>query len=159
MKKLLFLAMLAICCATTVAKAQMGGRAKVAVYVSGEIDDVYKRIVNSKATAYISRSNKYVALERGDVFLDALMKEQDYQLSGEVRADQIVEVAARHGARYVAAFDVNITPDGFCLMTARLINVETGVIIKSIDSNRTVKGTEDLVGLTNNVAYRLFVQS
>ncbi len=158
MKKLLIIALFAIC-ATMTAEAQMPSKNKVAVYVTGKMDEVYRNIISSKAIAYISRSEKYVALERGEAFLNAMMKEQDYQLSGEVSDDQIAEIGARFGAKYVAVFDANQTPDNFCLMTARLVNVETGVIIKSVDSNRAIESTSDLVGLTNNVAYRLFVQS
>ena len=87
------------------------------------------------------------------------MKEQDYQLSGEVSDNQIAKIGARYGARYVVVIDANQTDDDYCLMTARLVNVETGVIVKSVDANRTIESTEDLVGLTNNVSYRLFVQT
>ena len=139
-------------------KAQVYSKDKVAVYVTGKMDKVYKSIVSSKAIAYLSRSDKYVALERSDIFLNAMNQEHDYQLSGEVSNDQIVDICAKYGARYVAVFDTNMTPDGFCLMTGRLINVKTGVVVKSVDSNRTIESTSDLVGLTNNVSYRLFVQ-
>lgn len=156
MKKHFFLVLVALFAMMTT-EAQMQNKSKVAVYVSGQMDDVYKNIVSSKAIAYISRSTKYVALERSDAFLNAIMKEQDYQLSGEVSNEQIVKIGAKYGAKYVAVFDANCAPDGFCLMTARLVNVETGVIVKSVDSNRVIESTSDLVGLTNNVAYRLFV--
>ncbi len=158
MKKLLFLLLLALC-SSVAANAQTTNRKKVAVYVTGKMDDVYKRIVSSKAISFISRSNNYVALERTEAFLSAMMKETDYQLSGEVADDQIVEIGARHGANYVAVFDANATLDGYCLITARLINVKSGVISRSVDSSRTISSTEDLVALTNNVAYRLFVQT
>lgn len=158
MKKFFLLLLLALC-SSAVVNAQTNSRKKVAVYVSGSMDDVYKRIVSSKAIAHISRSNNYVALERTEAFLDAIMKESDYQLSGEVANDQIVEIGARYGAHYVAVFDVNSTPDSYCLITARLINVKTGVISKSVDSSRTISSTEDLIALTNNVAYRLFIQN
>lgn len=158
MKKNYFFALLAIFTLINVS-AQPIQKRKVAVYVTGQMDDVYKNIISSKAIAYISRSANYVALERSKVFLNAIVKEIDYQLSGEVSDDQIVKIGAQFGANYVAVFDANSTPDGFCLMTARLVCVGTGLIFKSVDSNRVVESTSDLVGLTNNVAYRLFIQN
>ena len=36
-----------------------------------------------------------------------------------------------------------------------LIDVSTAVIIKSVDANRQIKTTDDLIALTNNISYRL----
>lgn len=84
----------------------------------------------------------------------ALTKEQDYQVSGEVRDDQIAEISARFGVRYVAIFDANQIEDtGF--MTARLIDVESGLVVKSVDNNRKIQSLNDWINISNNVAYRL----
>lgn len=137
---------------STIAEAQV--KEKVAVYVSGNVSGNYKKIIGSKAVTRISRSEDYAAVERTDAFLNVLTKEQDYQLSGEVRDDQIAALGVRFGVKYVAVFEATQTYDmGF--ISARLINVENGMIIKSTDANRTINSTEDWVAITNNVAYRL----
>lgn len=154
MKKLFLLALLVLG-VTTFAQAQ--AKEKVAVYVSGEIDSTCKKIISSKAISRISRSNEYVAMERMDAFLDALTAEQDYQLSGEVSYDQIVKLGMRFGVQYVAALEAICTNE-FGFMTARLIDVESGRIVKSVDSSRKINSTEDWILLTNNVVYRLVSQ-
>ncbi|MBQ6882239.1 MAG: hypothetical protein IJN55_06705 [Alistipes sp.] len=158
MKKILLFLLLAVC-AMPVVNAQVRGKAKVAVYVTGKMGNVERKLISSKALSCLVRSDRYVALERTDSFLNAIMKEQDFQLSGEVSDEQVAEIGAKYGARYVAVFDANKTPDDYCLMSARLVDVETGVIIKSVDGERIIDSTADLIGLTNNLSYRLFVQS
>lgn len=151
MKKLFLLLLLAIC-VSTIAEAQV--KEKVAVYVSGDVSSNYKKIIGSKAVTRISRSENYVAVERTDAFLDVLTKEQDYQLSGEVRDDQIAALGVRFGVKYVAIFEVTSIDDaGF--ISARLIDVESGMIVKSADTNRTAKSIDDWVAMINNVAFRL----
>lgn len=152
MKKLFLLALLALG-ATMYVQAQQA-KEKVAVYVSGEVGDSCKKIISAKAVSRISRSENFAAVERTDAFLDALTKEQDYQLSGEVRDDQIAELGRRFGARYVAVFEVTET-DGTGFVSARMIDVEGGLIIKSADTSRKVRSAEDWAAIANNVAFRL----
>lgn len=151
MKKVLLLALLAFG-VTTFVQAQ--NKQKVAVYVLGTVSDNYKKIISSKAVSRISRSNEYAAVERTDAFIDALTKEQDYQLSGEVRDDQIAELGRRFGARYVAVFEASET-DGLGFVSARMVDVESGLVVKSADTSRKIQSSEDWIPLTNNVAYRL----
>ena len=151
MKKVFLLALLLLGVYPCV---QAQNKSTVAVYVSGKIDDACKKIISSKAVSRISRSDSFVALERTDVFLETLTKEQDYQLSGEVRDDQIAELGKRLGARYVAAFEASeVDRTGF--ISARMIDVESGLVIKSADMNRKINSPEDWVAITNNVAFRL----
>lgn len=151
MKKLFLLFLLAFG-VSTFTQAQV--KEKVAVYVSGDVSGNYKKIIGSKAVTRISRSENYAAVERTDAFLDVLTKEQDYQLSGEVRDDQIAALGVRFGVKYVAVFEATQTYDsGF--ISARLIDVESGMVMKSADTNRTIKSTEDWSAMVNNVAFRL----
>ncbi len=151
MKKVLLLALLAFG-VTTFVQAQ--NKEKVAVYVLGTVGDNYKKIISSKAVSRISRSNEYAAVERTNAFVDALTQEQDYQLSGEVRDDQIAALGKRFGARYVAVFEASEADDlGF--VSARMIDVESGLVIKSADISRKVQSSESWIAMTNNVAFRL----
>ena len=60
----------------------------------------------------------------------------------------------RFGVKYVAVFDAMQTYDsGF--LSARLIDVESGMVMKSADTSRTAKSIDDWVAMINNVAFRL----
>lgn len=151
MKKLFLLLLLAIG-VSTFAEAQV--KEKIAVYVTGDVSGNFKKIIGSKAVTRISRSDNYAAIERTDAFLEVLTKEQDYQLSGDVRDDQIAALGVRFGVKYVAVFEATQVYDsGF--ISARLIDVESGMVMKSADASRTVNSIEDWIAMTNNVAYRL----
>lgn len=151
MKKLLLLALLAL---GTMAFVKAQSKEKVAVYVSGTVDDTCKNIISAKAVSRISRSTGYAAVERTKAFIDMLTTEQDYQLAGEIRDDQIAALGKRFGARYVAAIEATHAGDiGF--ISARMIDVESGLVVKSADTNREIRSVEDWIALTNNVAYRL----
>ena len=152
MKKLILLALLVL--GTTMYVQAQQPKEKVAVYVSGDVNGSLKKIISSKAVSRISRSDDYVAVERTEDFLNVLTKEQDYQLSGEVRDDQIAELGVRFGVRYVAVFEATKTYDtGF--VSARMIDVETGMVVKSVDTSRKIKSVDDWTAITNNVAFRL----
>ena len=153
MKKLVLFALMA-CGFLNASYAQGNVKEKIAVYLTGAIADSYKKIIGSKAVSRISRSTEYVAIERTEDFLNVLTKEQDYQLSGEVRDDQIAAIGKRFAARYVAVFEVS-KADSIGFISARLIDVESGLIVKSVDANRKVESSEEWIALTNNVAFRL----
>lgn len=152
MRKMFLLALLIFGVTMSVQAQQV--KEKVAVYVSGDVSSNCKKVISSKAVSRISRSDNYVAVERTEAFLNVLTKEQDYQLSGEVRDDQIAALGVRFGVRYVAVFEITqMDHTGF--ISARMIDVESGMVIKSADTSRTIKSPEDWGALTNNVAYRL----
>ena len=72
----------------------------------------------------------------------------------EVPEKEIRGVGERLGVDYVLAVNVVIN-DGVCYMTAKLINLETGEIDKTVNLNRKYTGQEVLTALANNVAYRI----
>lgn len=128
---------------------------KTAVFVTGKISEDSKTIVSSAFLARMSGNKQYAPYERNEAFIDALNAEQDYQLSGEVPESEIRRVGAREGADFVIVAHVVMRPDNVCNMSARLINLETGAIIKSVTLDRKYTGSEVLTALANNVAYRL----
>lgn len=155
MKKLSLLLLLTLLFTQQIVLAQVMSKSNVAVYVTGNLDDSNQKIVSSKAVSRISRSDEYIAIERTDAFLQVLQKEQDYQVSGNVTDDQIAELGKQSGVKYVAVFEYNKLEDSSCFVSARLIDVSTAVILKSVDANRQIKTTDDLIALTNNISYRL----
>ena len=154
MKKVFLLLTMALCVIVGV-NAQGAGKDKVAVYVTGNVDNSNKEIISSKMISRVSNTKGYVAVERTEAFLNAITQESDYQVSGEVRDDQIATLGKRFGAKLVAVVEANTTTEENCFISARLIDVESGMVLKSVDGNRKITTTNELIALTNNVAYRL----
>lgn len=128
---------------------------KVAVFVEGNISKEQKSMVNSAIMQRLSGNKEYRAFERNSAFLKALEREQDYQLSGEVSDDQIRKVGERFGVDYVIAVNAVITSDDQCQVSARLINLESGEVLKTCNAHREYEGSSTITALSNNVAYRL----
>lgn len=154
MKKILALTLLVFSCVMFAETASAKSK-KVAVYVEGKISKDDKSIVNSAVMARMSGNKDYTPFERNEAFIKALTREQDYQLSGEVPEKEIREVGERLGVDYVMAVNVIINKDDICHMTAKLINLETGEIEKTVNLNREYTDSSVLTALANNVAYRL----
>ncbi|MDE6832207.1 MAG: hypothetical protein K2J07_05705 [Muribaculaceae bacterium] len=150
MKRFSIVAMLLLICIMAFAAPK-----KMAVYVDGDATKSQKTIVSSCVLARMSGSKDYSPFERNDAFLKALTKEQDFQLSGEVPEREIRAVGKRLGVDYVLAVNIIITDDGYCHMSGRLINLETGAIVKSVNQKREYENSEVLTAMANNIAYRL----
>ncbi len=128
---------------------------KVAVFVEGNITVSQKSMVNSAIMARLSGNKNYRTFERNDAFLRAVEKEHDYQLSGAVPESQIRAIGKRLGVDYVIAVVTTLTDDDVCNMSARLINLETGEVLKTTNVTREYEGSGTLAAIANNVAYRL----
>lgn len=128
---------------------------KVAVYVDGDMSAKDKSIVNSSIVARISDNKDYKAFERNGMFIKALDKEHDYQVSGEVSLKEIRDIGERLGVDYVIVVVALIADDDECHMAARLIDLVSGEIIKSVSIHREYSGSEQLVNMANNITYRL----
>lgn len=137
------------------ATESMAASKKVAVYVEGQMSKSLKTVVSSAVLARMSGNKEYTPFERNEVFIHGLNGEQDYQLSGEVPEREIRKVGERLGVDYVIVVNAVLTSDNQCHMAARLINLETGEIIKSVNLKREYEGTQTVSSMANNVAYRL----
>lgn len=129
--------------------------AKVAVYVEGNISSADKSAVSSAALSRMSGSKDFEAYERNSSFISSLDKEQDFQTSGEVPDSEIRKIGARCGVDYVVVMDVTNGCDGKISISARLINVETFKIEKSVSLSRDYTDSSVLTSLAKNVVYRL----
>lgn len=127
---------------------------KVAVYVGGEVSNDDKSIVSSAVLARMSGNKEYAPFERNEAFIEALTTEQDYQLSGEVPEKEIRKVGERLGVDYIVAVNILLKNETY-YMTAKLINLETGAVIKTVNQHRKYVDENVLTALANNVAYRL----
>lgn len=137
-------------------KSGLCGFKKAAVYVEGNLNKDNTHIVSSAIVARMATCNDYTPFERNEVFVNALNKELDYQLSGEIPEKEIREVGERLGVDYAVVVYVTIGSDLQCYLTARIINIESGEILKTVNQRREYKDSQTLYSIANNVAYRLF---
>ena len=76
-------------------------------------------------------------------------------MSGEVPEKEIRAVGERMGVDYVIVLNVVISSDDQCHMSARLIDLVTGEVVKSVNIKREYTGSDILANMANNVSYRL----
>lgn len=132
---------------------------KVAVYMAEtNVDDAFKKVIGSKLVSAITSTSDYSAVERTQDFLDAIYNEHSFQHSGEVRDSQIVSLGKKYGVRYVVVVDMSEVFDDL-FIAARLINIETGKIDKSVEVNGTAESTQQLIDLADKIAQALFKNS
>lgn len=144
-----------------VAPATMAQEAvkKVAVYMTGnDVSESYKKVIGAKLVSAITATDEYAAVERTADFLAALSAEQDYQTSGEVRDSQIARLGQKFGVRYVAVADMSELFDEI-FISARLINVESGLVENAFDTSGPVENMAQLTTLATNVAKGLFKET
>ena len=150
-KKVAIIAVVAMCVAGA-ANAQ--SKQKVAVYVTGESSNSYKKVIGSKMVSAITQTNNYAAVERTADFIVELNKEHSYQRSGAVNDNQIAKLGEQFGVRFVVVVDVTEL-FGAVFIAARMINVQTGLIITTAEGDMEINGMSDLVEISENVAYSL----
>ncbi len=127
---------------------------KVAVYVTGDVESGYKKVIGSKMVSGITKSEEYVAVERTADFLAALAKEQDYQTSGAVNDSQIVRLGQQFGVRFVVVVDVSEIFESL-FISARMIDVQTGQIIGAAETNKTIYNAQGLMELSGDIITEL----
>ncbi len=127
---------------------------KVAVYVTGDVNNGYKKVIGSKLVSGIVKSGEYSAVERTNDFLAALTKEQDYQMSGAVNDKQIVEIGLQFGVHYVLVADVSEIFESV-FISARMIDVQTGLITHSAEVDMQVTSTKDLITITDIIIKKM----
>lgn len=150
MKRYLLL-VITVLMAITLSAQETQTKTKVAIYTTGDMDTNYKKVIGSKVTSIITQSNEYAAIERTADFLNALSQEQDYQTSGAVSDNQIVKIGQQFGVRYVIVLDISDL-FGSIFVSARMIDVRTGLIKKSTELGQEIDSLEGLISLSTNIA-------
>lgn len=149
----LFFVMIMACAAF--ASDVLAAPKKVAVYVEGEISKEDKSIINSSVLARISGNKDYTAFERNAAFINSLNEEQYYETSGEVPEREIRAIGERMGVDYVIVVNAVVSSDEQCHMSARLLKLVTGEVVKSVSLKREYTGSDVLANMANVVAFRL----
>ena len=126
-------------------------RTNLAVYVTGDINPGYKKVIGAKIVSRITTSNEYSAVERTADFLSTLTHEQDYQTSGVVSDTQIAKLGEQFGVQYVIIADASEI-FGSIFVSGRMINVESAQIVASITCEGKVDSMESLVNLATELS-------
>lgn len=127
---------------------------KVAIYVTGDAESGYKKVIGSKLVTGITRSEGYSAVERTADFLAELTKEQDYQMSGAVSDNQIARLGQQFGVRYVLVADISEVFESM-FISARMIDVQTAQITNSTEASQVISGMENLTSLAEKIVIGL----
>lgn len=139
----------------TYANEATGASRKVAVYVTGEIPEAEKSIISSAVLGRLSGNKEYRVYERNEAFVDALNKEQDFQVSGEVPENEIRKVGQRMGVDYIIVVNAVVSDSEYCHMSARLMELTSGKILKTVNLKRKFTDSDVISDMANNIAYRL----
>ena len=154
MKRIIFVIATMLCLFGNITTAQTI-KQKVAVYVTGDAESGYKKVIGSKLVSGITRSENYAAVERTADFLAEMTKEQDYQMSGAVSDNQIAKLGQQFGVRYVVVADVSEVFESM-FISARMIDVQTAQITNSTEASMVVTNMESLTKLSENIVLKLF---
>lgn len=145
-----FSLIVAMLCLFGIATAQQTVKQKVAIYVTGDAENGYKKVIGSKMVTGITRSENYIAIERTADFLAELTKEQDYQMSGAVSDNQIARLGQQFGVRYVLVAEISELFESM-FISARMIDVQTAQIVNSAETSGSVSDIESLTKLAENI--------
>lgn len=82
--------------------------------------------------------NGFVVFERNNAFINKLNSEIDFQTSGNDPVSEIRAIGARMGVDYVTLVNIDVVCDDV-VMTARIVNLESGQIIKTVTDSRQME--------------------
>jgi hypothetical protein len=126
---------------------------KVAVYITGDVSESTKKVVGAKMVSAITQEDGYAAVERTAEFLAELNKEQSFQHS-ESGDNRIAKLGEKFGVAFVCVADVSKVY-GSTFIAARMINVNTGLIIASTEKTKEINDIEELTSLAEELAAAL----
>jgi len=135
-----------------------GKKPHIAVYITSDksdkkVNDV-KTALSAKMLTALVNSGKFIAIERSKEFLDEIDNEQRKQREGAVDESQISKLGRQFGVHYVCI--ANITEAlGSYQISARIINVETAVVVAMGEDDSPLRNMDDLAGVSFKVTKAL----
>lgn len=129
---------------------------KVAVYVTKTGNRDVDIVLGDQLVAGFARSENYIAVERTNVFLNQLQKENAHQLSGAVDDDKIMaRLGKMSGVKYVCVVKTTKYGDAF-FINSRLVDVETAEV-KAMDNleNIEILDCEDVISYARGITQGL----
>lgn len=153
MKKILFL--FVVCLLASMQVGASAAKLTMAVNVFGSVTPEARNLVESAFLQRLSGNKSFVVFERNNAFINRLNREIDFQTSGNVPVSEIRAIGARMGVDYVTLVNIDVVCDEV-VMTARIVNLETGQIIKTVTDSRQMEDLGTFKGMANTIAYRLY---
>lgn len=153
MKKILFL--FVVCLLASMQVGASAAKLTMAVNVFGSVTPEARNLVESAFLQRLSGNKSFVVFERNNAFINRLNREIDFQTSGDVPVREIRAIGARMGVDYVTLVNIDVICDEV-VMTARIVNLETGQIIKTVTDSRQMEDLSTFKGMANTIAYRLY---
>ncbi len=137
-------------------------RRRIAVYItaSESVHSDAKRVVNNQIIAVLNQTDKYVLIERNEDFAKQIDNERGIQQSGNVRDDQITDLAKEFGAVAVCIADL-----GFFMkelsVDMRMVSVTTKTIIpgRTGSSEGSINGVADIRKIVDNATAEMLSTS
>lgn len=126
-----------------------------AIYVGGVVNSGEANMVETQFANRLKKIRSFELFARNKSFIKSLTKEHDYQLSGEVSESQIRAIGKKYGVNKVVSIQVDNLDDKI-FMSATVIDLITGKQSITVSGNREVESSDDLIGLANTVAYKLY---
>jgi len=132
MKKVVVLLLAMICAGVIWGQDENTEKRKIAVYLtaSENVNSEVKRLINNQIITALTRTNRYILIERNDIFVQQIDKERVTQLSGRVSDNQITKLGEGYGAVAVCIVDVG-SLKGELSVDMRIVSVEKEIIIHS----------------------------
>jgi nucleoid-associated protein YgaU len=124
--------------------------APIAVYVAGDQTDGEKKALATQLLVALVNSGRYVAIERSDEFLAEIESEHIMQRSGAVDDNQIRALGRQFGVQFLCIADITEAFGAFQI-SARIIDVETAVVVGIGATNSPLRSLNDLSGASYRV--------
>lgn len=109
---------------------------KLAVYATGNVDDLFKNIAQNNASTELVAGGRYQMIERSTEFLSMIAKEHDYTRTGSVDDNQIAELGKQYGADCVCVVDITKV-DNYLYVATRMIDVTVATSQRAGDAENT----------------------
>lgn len=110
---------------------------------TGKVDYVNKLMLRTSLTKAITQAEGYEGYDRTD--LESLLGEQNFQRTGMVSAEQIRKLGEMTGAQYVLVAEAAMADSFNIFASAKIIDVETGLTIKT--ESRLMRATSQDIQL------------
>jgi hypothetical protein len=128
---------------------------KIAVYVTGDVGAGEKEALGTRILTSLVNSGRYIAIERSNAFLAEIDKEHIKQRSGAIDDSQISELGKQFGVKFVCIAAINPVLGDF-QVSARIVDVETAVVVFIGDAFSPMKTTNDLALVSDKVVENMF---
>jgi len=127
---------------------------KIAVYITGGKDDGENKAFSTYILDALIKSNRFIAIERSEAFLDEIDKEQMKQRSGAIDDAQISKLGKQSGIQYVCVADITQALKTN-QVSARILDVETAKVIAVGVSESQLNTLDELRTVSADVVYAM----